>query len=62
MYMYCLRGVNVQMDENGHEVVHGTMELKGPRFRISYRYLPTYLPIYLFSGLQYFLLSLLNFV
>lgn len=48
MYMYCLSetDVSLQMDENGRESFHVSMVLNIPRFRVDYRCLPTYLPIY----------------
>lgn len=42
------------MDENGREPFYVSMVLNIPRFRVDYRYLPTYLP----HGPQYFLFSL----
>lgn len=44
--MYCLSETDfsLQMDENGREAFHVSMVLNIPRFRVDYRYLPTYLP------------------
>lgn len=52
--IHVLLELNRQMDENGSETFHLSVVLNIPRFRVDYRYLPTYLP----RGPQYFLFSL----